>query len=164
MTLLDIAQLGISIFGSISFLMILGESKRNQKIGTVLGLLATPFWWGSAILTSQWITLPIHALYTGGWVFKAYQLWFKKTVKAPSCSKAWQEWDAGLAKADAEFRERRLLSSTQSGKTQHLMNQIRDDDRYMIVYPKYLNEKSHPLHRAVDGDVVLNWEPTDETG
>ena len=57
--------------------------------------------------------------------------------EAPSCSKAWQEWDAGLAKADAEFRERQLLSATQVGKTQHLMNQIKDDDRYMIVYPNH---------------------------
>jgi len=77
MSPLDIAQTGIAIFGSLSFLFILSDDKWNQKIGTVLGLVACPFWWAMAIATEQWITLPVHTLYTCGWLYKSYQLWWK---------------------------------------------------------------------------------------
>ena len=81
MTSLDIAQLGIAIFGSISFLLILCEGKTQQKWGTALGLFSCPFWWTMAIVTNQWMTYPVHLLYTLGWLWKAYKLWLKKDAK-----------------------------------------------------------------------------------
>ena len=76
--LLTIAQIGIALFGCAAFLLVTRETEKSQKIGTTLGLISNPFWWMMVIATSQWITIPIHALYTYGWLRKAYVLWIKK--------------------------------------------------------------------------------------
>lgn len=78
MTLLEISQIGISFFGSAAFIAVTREEARWQKVGVTLGLLSNPFWWMMVIATSQWITLPVHALYTYGWLRKAYVLWWRR--------------------------------------------------------------------------------------
>ena len=78
MTLLDISQLGISIFGSAAFLLVTREEAKAQKAGVVLGLVSNPFWWLMVVATSQWITIPVHALYTYGWLRKAHVLWWRR--------------------------------------------------------------------------------------
>jgi hypothetical protein len=77
MTLLDISQLGIAMFGSAAFLLVTREEPKAQKAGVVLGLVSNPFWWLMVVATSQWITIPLHVLYTYGWLRKAYVLWWK---------------------------------------------------------------------------------------
>jgi hypothetical protein len=77
LTLLDISQIGISLFGSAAFLAVTREETHWQKVGVTLGLLSNPFWWMMVIATAQWITLPVHALYTYGWLRKAYVLWWR---------------------------------------------------------------------------------------
>lgn len=78
---LQIAQLGISLFGSVAFLLVTRETERCQKLGVVFGFLSNPFWWIMVVATRQWVTIPVHLLYTYGWIRKAYVLWFK----APTC-------------------------------------------------------------------------------
>jgi len=78
LTLLDISGIGISIFGVAGFLCVLREEKKYQKLGTILGLCSNPFWWLMVITTQQWMTIPVHLLYTYGWLNKAYVLWLKK--------------------------------------------------------------------------------------
>lgn len=78
MTALDIAQLGISCFGSAAFVLVTREEPRAQKAGIVLGLMSNPFWWTMVITTGQWLTIPVHLLYTYGWLRKAYVLWWKR--------------------------------------------------------------------------------------
>lgn len=78
MTLLDISQLGISIFGSAAFLLVTREEAKAQKAGVILGLVSNPFWWLMVVATSQWLTIPVHALYTYGWLRKTYVLWWRR--------------------------------------------------------------------------------------
>lgn len=78
MTLLDIAQIGIGIFGSAAFLLVTREEQGAQKAGVVLGLMSNPFWWLMVVSTGQWITITVHALYTYGWLRKAYMLWWRR--------------------------------------------------------------------------------------
>ena len=82
MSLLLVAQLGISIFGCAAFVFVTQESRRNQLIGTVLGLVSNPFWWMMVIATEQWYTIPVHLTYTYGWTSKAWRLW--KTRSKPN--------------------------------------------------------------------------------
>lgn len=69
------SQIGISVFGCAAFLMVTRETRRLQVAGTVCGLISNPFWWMMVIATQQWITIPLHAAYTYGWLSKAYRLW-----------------------------------------------------------------------------------------
>jgi len=78
MTLFQISQIGISIFGATAFLLVTRETKKLQKLGVVFGLLSNPFWWIMVIVTEQWYTIPVHLLYTYGWLRKLYILWLKK--------------------------------------------------------------------------------------
>lgn len=78
MDALTIAQIGVSVFGSVAFLLVLSEQKRRQKIGVIFGLISNPFWWWSVIATEQWMTVPVHMLYTFGWYHKAYNLFLRK--------------------------------------------------------------------------------------
>jgi hypothetical protein len=73
--MLLIAQWGVSIFGCAAFLLILSEQRRHQVAGTICGLASNPFWWIMLIGTGQWGALPVHVCYTGGWIWKAWQLW-----------------------------------------------------------------------------------------
>jgi hypothetical protein len=75
--MLLIAQLGIALFGAAAFLFVTHESKHWQKIGTILGLISNPFWWLMVFATGQWYTIPVHLLYTYGWMSKAFRLWSK---------------------------------------------------------------------------------------
>jgi hypothetical protein len=72
--MLTLSQWAISVFGVASFLLILREERRHQIAGTICGLLSNPFWWIVLISTEQWGTLPVHACYTAGWIWKAWQL------------------------------------------------------------------------------------------
>ena len=72
--MLEIAQIGITVFGVAAFLLVTRDSRRAQIIGTVCGLLANPFWWLMVISTEQWLTVPVHAADTFGWVSKAWRL------------------------------------------------------------------------------------------
>lgn len=74
MTMLQIAQLGISLFGCVAFLLVLREEPRAQRWGVVFGLISNPFWWLMVVATAQWITIPLHCLYTYGWLRKAWKL------------------------------------------------------------------------------------------
>ncbi len=76
--ILFVSQIGMSIFGCPAFLLVIREEKKYQKLGAIFGLLSNPFWWGMMIVTEQWWTIPIHLLYTYGWINKIYELWFKK--------------------------------------------------------------------------------------
>jgi len=78
MDALTIAQLGIGIFGALSFLFIIRNDEGSQKIGTILGIISNPFWWTMAIVTEQWITIPVHILFTYGYIHKTYVLWWRK--------------------------------------------------------------------------------------
>lgn len=80
MTLLDISQIGISLFGSAAFLAVTREETRWQKVGVVLGLLSNPFWWMMVFATSQWLALPVHVLYTYGWLRKGYVLFIRSAA------------------------------------------------------------------------------------
>lgn len=73
-----IAQLGKSCFGCPAFLLVLSEKKKHQRLGTILGLCSNPFWWTMVIATEQWVAVPIHLMYTFGWLRKAYMLFWKK--------------------------------------------------------------------------------------
>ena len=77
MDLLSIAQVGISVFGSVAFLLVTQETEKRQKLGVVFGLLSNPFWWIMVFSTHQYITIPVHLLYTYGWLRKAWVLWGK---------------------------------------------------------------------------------------
>lgn len=72
---LQIAQLGISVFGFLAFWLVTQDSRRAQIWGTVFGLLANPFWWLMVVVTEQWLTVPVHAAYTWAWYAKAWRLW-----------------------------------------------------------------------------------------
>ena len=78
MTLLDIAQIGISLFGCTAFLLVTRETEKLQKAGVIFGLISNPFWWMMVFSTGQYISIPVHLLYTYGWLRKAYVLWIKK--------------------------------------------------------------------------------------
>ena len=71
-------QLGISVFGALSFILVTQEGRRAQELGVIYGLIAIPFWYGAAIYTEQWLTVPMHMLYTYGWVSKAVRLYHKR--------------------------------------------------------------------------------------
>lgn len=73
--MLTIAQLGISVFGVAAFLLVTRESRRLQIYGTIFGLISNPFWWLMVITTEQWLTIPVHAAYTYGWISKAIRLY-----------------------------------------------------------------------------------------
>ena len=73
------AQLGISVFGVLAFLLVTREERRYQILGTVFGLISNPFWWMMVIATEQWLTVPVHLAYTYGWVSKAYRLYQQRT-------------------------------------------------------------------------------------
>jgi hypothetical protein len=75
MTLFQISQLGISIFGASAFLCVTREERKFQIIGCTLGILSNPFWWLMVYITAQWITIPVHLLYTYGWIRKIIYLW-----------------------------------------------------------------------------------------
>lgn len=75
MKLLTVAQIGISLFGCVAFLLVTREERRLQKWGVAFGLLSNPFWWLMVITTAQWISIPMHVLYTYGWLRKAWTLW-----------------------------------------------------------------------------------------
>jgi hypothetical protein len=79
LTLLDISGIGIGIFGSAAFLLVTREEPKAQKAGVVLGLVSNPFWWLMVVATSQWLTIPVHLLYTYGWLRKAYVLWWRQS-------------------------------------------------------------------------------------
>lgn len=74
MTLLDCAQIGISTFGVAAFLLVLGHDKKKQKIGAYIGLFSGVFWYTMMVLTSTWLMLPVHLLYTYGWSRKLFEL------------------------------------------------------------------------------------------
>lgn len=80
-TPLQISNAGISIFGVAAFLLVLQDSTKLKKLGTILGIISNPFWWAMIIITDQWLTIPVHLCYTGGWIFNVYKLWFKKQLK-----------------------------------------------------------------------------------
>ena len=73
-----IYQIGISLFGATAFLLVTREEIKFQKLGVFFGLLSNPFWWIMVFSTEQYITIPVHLLYTYAWIRKAYVLWFKK--------------------------------------------------------------------------------------
>lgn len=75
MNLLGVAQIGISLFGSAAFLLVTREEERYQRWGVVLGLLSNPFWWIMVFTTGQYITIPVHLLYTYGWLRKLLVLY-----------------------------------------------------------------------------------------
>ena len=78
MSLLDISQMGITLFGVTAFLLVTREEIKYQKLGVIGGLLSNPFWWMMVVATEQWITITVHALYTYGWLRKGYVLWIRK--------------------------------------------------------------------------------------
>lgn len=78
---LQIAQLGISIFGLAAFLLVTQESRRAQMWGTIFGLLSNPFWWLMVVTTEQWLTVPVHLGYTWAWWSKAWRLWRSRVIK-----------------------------------------------------------------------------------
>tara|TARA_Y100000361_G_scaffold150813_1_gene167087 strand:- start:1140 stop:1376 length:237 start_codon:yes stop_codon:yes gene_type:complete len=73
-----ISQIGIGVFGSTAFLLVTAERKKLQKLGVFFGLCSNPFWWMMVFVHDQYYTIPIHALYTFGWLKKAYHLFIKK--------------------------------------------------------------------------------------
>ncbi len=76
--LYTISQLGISLFGATAFLLVTRETEKLQKLGVVFGLVSNPFWWLMVSVTEQWYTIPVHLLYTYGWLRKAYVFWGTK--------------------------------------------------------------------------------------
>ena len=73
-----IYQMGISAFGAAGFLLVTREEIKLQKLGVLFGLLSNPFWWWMVIDTEQWLTIPVHLLYTYGWYRKAWYFWKRK--------------------------------------------------------------------------------------
>lgn len=45
MAWLTIAQIGMSVFGCLGFLLVTREERKAQVAGVVCGLLSNPFWW-----------------------------------------------------------------------------------------------------------------------
>jgi hypothetical protein len=78
MTLLEIAQIGITLFGVTAFLLVTRETEKQQKLGVIFGFCSNPFWWLMVFVTGQYISIPVHLLYTYGWIRKARVLWFRK--------------------------------------------------------------------------------------
>ena len=77
MNFLVIAQIGISLFGCTAFLLVTRETDKLQKLGVIFGLLSNPFWWLMVFATDQYISIPVHLLYTYGWLRKGWVLWVK---------------------------------------------------------------------------------------
>ncbi len=73
--MLTVAQIGISVFGCVAFLLVTREERHLQIIGVAFGIASNPFWWLMVFATEQWITIPLHAAYTYGWYSKAWRLW-----------------------------------------------------------------------------------------
>ncbi len=78
MTMLTVAQLGISVFGCAAFLLVTRDGRRAQVAGVLLGLCSNPFWWLMVVATEQWLSVPLHLLYTYGWFSKARRLWVSR--------------------------------------------------------------------------------------
>ena len=74
----EISQIGITIFAPASFLLVTREEEQLQKVGAVLGCIGIPFWFMMVFYTEQWITIPVHILYTYGWIRKCYVLFVQK--------------------------------------------------------------------------------------
>jgi hypothetical protein len=56
-------------------MLVTSEQRNRQVAGTVFGIISNPFWWMMMVATEQWLTIPVHAVYTYGWVRLAYRLW-----------------------------------------------------------------------------------------
>jgi len=74
MIMLDVAQIGISVFGCTSFLLVLSENRKRQKIGAMLGLFSGLFWYTMMVCTGTYLMLPVHLMYTFGWAKKLFEL------------------------------------------------------------------------------------------
>lgn len=77
--MLEVAQIGITVFGVAAFLLVTQDSRRVQIIGAACGFSANPFWWLLVITTQPWLKIPVHAVYTFGWIWKAWRLWPQST-------------------------------------------------------------------------------------
>ncbi len=84
------AQAGATIFGVPAFLYVTRETLRDQKIGTILGLVSNPFWWITMIFAQQWYMIPVHTLYTYGWIRKALVLFYPKFKTIQFVKSIWQ--------------------------------------------------------------------------
>lgn len=80
MSLYIFAQVMISVFSSVGFVLVVRESRRLQTIGAVCGCIGVPFWWVTIIHTEMWYTLPIHTLYTWAWGDKLWRLLKTKPI------------------------------------------------------------------------------------
>lgn len=73
--MLLIAQIGITVFGCTAFLLVTQDARRYQVAGVICGLASNPCWWMMVIATEQWLTVPVHLVYTYAWLSKAHRLW-----------------------------------------------------------------------------------------
>lgn len=72
--LLDfVSQIAVAVFGVSSILLV---AKKN-KWGFILGLLAQPFWFATAILHNQPGVFLVAIAYTLSWAYGVYEWWFK---------------------------------------------------------------------------------------
>ena len=71
---MDLAQLGIMIFGGLAIWFV-GRKERWGRWGYVLGLLSQPFWFWTTIAHQQWGLVAITAFYTYSWAQGAWNHW-----------------------------------------------------------------------------------------
>jgi len=72
----DIAQIGIAIFGVTAIILV---AKKN-KWGFVFGLLSQPFWLLTSYLNKQWGVFLLSMIYVFSWALGFYE-WFFKSDK-----------------------------------------------------------------------------------
>jgi len=68
-----VSQIGITIFGVSAIILV----ARKNKWGFVLGMLSCPFWFITSYINQQWGVFFLNIIYTGTWIYGAYN-WFKK--------------------------------------------------------------------------------------
>ena len=77
MSLDEIAQIGIAVFGVAAIILV---AKKNRW-GFVFGLISQPFWLVTSYLNKQWGVLLLSVIYVGSWAYGIYEWFFKKQAK-----------------------------------------------------------------------------------
>ena len=75
LTLANLAQIGIAIFGVTAVACSQSKSFLVRKWASVLGLAGQPFWIYAAWHAEQWGILALCALYTASWAHGLYTHW-----------------------------------------------------------------------------------------
>lgn len=74
---MDLSQIMIFIFGAAGIWFV-GRKEKWKRWGYILGFLAQPFWFYTAITNDQWGIFMLSIFYCYGWGTGIYNYWIKK--------------------------------------------------------------------------------------